>query len=258
LHNSPGRGGIDGAVGSADIAEHLEEPVEYIVPWPPDDLEDILTRMFADKFQETSGVPAAVVNKPGGGGPFPSAVDVTDAPYDEWAGLADYAKMHEVSLGLFGDSLTPTRVTFAAAKEGGYEVSSNAAFDALDRHNLASCDAEVINTTLQQIMPCLAEIKIRASIGSERIGVTTDVPAMQEIYPNLGLALWNGLFVTKGVQQDARDKIISVAKKVMSTPEAAQLSADTGAQIYLIDTEASAAQIEADTKMMALISGKLI
>jgi hypothetical protein len=107
--------------------------------------------MFADKFQETSGVPAAVVNKPGGGGPFPGAVDVTDAPYDDWAGLADYAKTHEVSLGHFGDSLSPTRVTFAAAKEGGSEVSSNAAFDALDHHNIAGSHPPFIAWQVGQI-----------------------------------------------------------------------------------------------------------
>jgi hypothetical protein len=42
--------------------------VNFIVPWPPGDLEDVLTRMIAEDFQEEYGVAAAVVNKPGGGG----------------------------------------------------------------------------------------------------------------------------------------------------------------------------------------------
>jgi tripartite-type tricarboxylate transporter receptor subunit TctC len=64
-------------------AEYPEKPVEFVVPWPPGDLEDVLTRMIADRFQETYGVPAAVVNKPGGGGgPFPGAVEVAMAPAD--------------------------------------------------------------------------------------------------------------------------------------------------------------------------------
>lgn len=64
-------------------AEYPEKPVSFVVPWPPGDLEDILTRMIAEKFQETYGVPAAVVNKPGGGGgPFPGAVSVATAPAD--------------------------------------------------------------------------------------------------------------------------------------------------------------------------------
>lgn len=68
---------------TAALAEYPEKPVEFVVPFPPGDLEDVLTRMIADKFQEMYGVPAAVVNKPGGGGgPFPGAVEVANAPAD--------------------------------------------------------------------------------------------------------------------------------------------------------------------------------
>ncbi len=45
---------------------------QFIVPFPPGDLEDVLTRQIAEGFQNTYNVSAAVVNKPGGGGgPFP-------------------------------------------------------------------------------------------------------------------------------------------------------------------------------------------
>ncbi|MEM7190819.1 MAG: tripartite tricarboxylate transporter substrate binding protein, partial [Pseudomonadota bacterium] len=50
------------------LAEYPEKPVEFVVPWPPGDLEDVLTRMIAEDFEKAYGVPAAVVNKPGGGG----------------------------------------------------------------------------------------------------------------------------------------------------------------------------------------------
>ncbi len=65
------------------LAAYPEKPTTFIVPWPPGDLEDVLTRMIADEFQSEYGVPAAVVNKPGGGGgPFPGAVEVANAPAD--------------------------------------------------------------------------------------------------------------------------------------------------------------------------------
>ncbi|MDH3743336.1 MAG: tripartite tricarboxylate transporter substrate binding protein, partial [Hyphomicrobiales bacterium] len=68
---------------SASMAEYPEKPVNFIVPWPPGDLEDVLTRMIAEDFQAKYDVPAAVVNKPGGGGgPFPGAIDVANAPAD--------------------------------------------------------------------------------------------------------------------------------------------------------------------------------
>ena len=64
-------------------AEYPEKPVQFIVPWPPCDLEDVLTRMIAEALQNETGVAAAVVNKPGGGGgPFPGAAEVARAPAD--------------------------------------------------------------------------------------------------------------------------------------------------------------------------------
>ena len=65
------------ALPTASVAEYPEKPVSFVVPWPPGDLEDVLTRMIAEDFQAKYGVAAAVVNKPGGGGgPFPGAIEV--------------------------------------------------------------------------------------------------------------------------------------------------------------------------------------
>ena len=190
------------AIASPVMADYPEKPVEFVVPWPPGDLEDVLTRMIADEFQKTYGVPAAVVNKPGGGGgPFPGAIEVANAPadgytigsfiiavpvvgpnigieelspdpfeplgnfltypfviaagenapYDDIDGLAKHAQTNDVALGHFGAPLVPTQVTFALAKEKGFNFGSDAAFDALDCNTLASGDVDVINTTLQLI-----------------------------------------------------------------------------------------------------------
>lgn len=76
---------LTACVGSvpAAFADYPEKPVSFIVPWPPGGEEDVLTRMIATEFQDLYGVPAAVVNKPGGGGgPFPGALDVAAAPAD--------------------------------------------------------------------------------------------------------------------------------------------------------------------------------
>lgn len=287
------------------LADWPEKPVEFIVPFPPGDLEDILTRMIADQFQKDYGVPAAVVNKPGGGGgPFPGAVEVAnapadgytvgsfvsdvvltgpqigipalspnpfepignfvtypfvivtsgDAPYSTIDELAAYAQDHDVALGHFGAMLTPTQITFALAKDMGFDFAYEAAFDALDCNSLASGDVDVMNTTLQQVFPCLGEIKVLASIGAERIPVTPDAPTVAEIDPKLNMALWNGLFVKAGVPQEARDKIEAVAVKVMQSEAAKTLAADTGALIYWQDAAEAKAQIESDAATMVTVN----
>ena len=294
------------ALPMAAQADYPEKPVEFIVPWPPGDLEDVLTRMIAEEFQKEYGVPAAVVNKPGGGGgPFPGAAEVAqapadgytvgsfvigvplvgpetgipalnpnpfdpvgifltypfviatggDAPYSSMEELVAYGKENEVALGHFGSFLTPTQVSFALAKEMGFDWGSEAAFDALDCNTLASGDADVINTTLQLILPCLDQVKVLASMGAERIPLTPNSPTVGEIAPSLDISLWNGLFVRKEVPADVREKIAAVAQKVVSSDAAAKLAGETGALIYWQDAAASMAQIEKDKATMGTISG---
>ncbi len=289
-------------------AEYPEKPVNFIVPWPPGDLEDVLTRMIAEDFQTEYGVAAAVVNKPGGGGgPFPGAIEVAnapadgytigsfvigvpvvghqidippltpakfdplgifltypfviatsgDAPYSTMEELAAYAKENEVALGHFGDVLTPTQVTKAFAKNAGFEWGSDAAFDALDCNTLASGDADVINTTLQLILPCLNDVKVLVSITDERIPLVPDAPAIGELDASLNIALWNGLFVTKDTPQDVRDKIIAVAEKTVMSERAQAVAKETGALVYWQNAADSAARVANDIETMDRIGSIL-
>lgn len=290
------------------MAEYPEKPVQFIVPWPPGDLEDVLTRMIAEDFQAEYGVPAAVVNKPGGGGgPFPGAVEAAnapadgytigsfiiavpvvgpqigipelnpnpfdplgnfltypfviaaggDAPYDDVDGLAAHAKDNDVALGHFGAPLVPTQVTLALAASKGFEFASDAAFDVLDCNTLASGDVDVINTTLQLILPCLDNVKVLASIGGERISLTPDTPTVAELDPALDIALWNGLFVHKDTPADVREKIIAVAKKTVMSERAQKLAKETGALVYWQDADAVNAQVDKDIATLAAIEKML-
>ena len=295
-------------MGGAAYAEYPEKPVNFIVPWPPGDLEDVLTRMIAEDFQAKYDVPAAVVNKPGGGGgPFPGAIEVAtspadgytigsfvigvpvvghqidipeltpekfdplgifltypfviatsgDAPYSSMEELAAYAQENDVALGHFGDVLTPTQVTKAFAKNAGFEWGSDAAFDALDCNTLASGDADVINTTLQLILPCLDDVKVLVSITDERIPLVPDAPTIGELDDRLNIALWNGLFVVKDTPQDVREKIIAVAKETVMSERAQNVAKETGALIYWQDAAESAQRIETDIETVARI-GELL
>ena len=288
-------------------AEYPEKPVEFVVPWPPGDAEDVLTRMIADDFQKKYGVPAAVVNKPGGGGPFPGAVDVAKAPADGYTvgsfilavpiigpnigipelnpnpfeplgafltypfiiaasksapyasidELAAHAQDNDVALGHFGAPLIPTKVTLALAKKKGFAFSADAAFDALDCNTLASGDVDVINTTLQLVLPCLDDINVMASIGGERISLTPDTPTVGELDAELNIALWNGLFVHKDTANDVREKIIAVAQETMASDRAQQFMADTGTLVYWQNADDTNAQITADTETLCKINAML-
>lgn len=285
---------LTGAVPA--FAEYPTAPVQFVVPWPPGDFEDILTRMIAANMEKMTGVSASVVNKPGGGdGPFPGALEVLngpadgsmvgsfvigvpivgpvidigieedsfipvgifltypfvlaasgDAPYSNMAELAAYAQDNDVILGHFGAGLTPTKASFAAAKKMNFEFADDSAFDMLDCNTLSAGDADVINTTLALIEPCLGDVNVLANIGSEPI---TKLEGVQTLSAQSGIndiELWNGLFVKKGTPQEVIDKLDEVAAATMASPEAQALMAETGARVYWQDMAESKARIEID------------
>ena len=288
-------------------ADYPTGPVQFIVPWPPGDFEDILTRMIAKNMQEATGVSASVVNRPGGGdGPFPGALEVLeapsdgsvvgsfvigvpvvgpkidigiaedsfvpvgifltypfvlaasgDAPYSNMAELAAHAKGNDVVLGHFGAGLTPTQASFAAAAKMGFSFADDSAFDMLDCNTLSSGDADVINTTLALIEPCLGEINVLANIGSEPIGKLPGVQTLAAQAEINDLELWNGLFVTKGTPQDVIDKLAEIGEATMASDEAQQLMKETGARVYWQGMAESMARIDEDRRKAAEIAAMI-
>jgi tripartite-type tricarboxylate transporter receptor subunit TctC len=286
------------------LAEYPDKPVSFVVPFPPGDLEDVLTRMIAEDFEAEYGVAAAVVNRPSDGGPFPGAATVAAAPADGYtigsfvvdvpvvgpevgvpglnpdpfeplgifltypfviaAGVdKPFATMEELAahsaeepqvLGHFGAFLLPTQATFAAAKEMGFEWGAEASSAALDCNSLASGDFDVINTTIQQILPCLDSVNILATITERPIGIAPNAPTLASIAPNLDISLWNGLFVHKDTPADVREKIIAVARETMASDRAMELAEQTGAIVYWMDAEEAAARIASDIEVSGAIN----
>lgn len=289
------------------LAEYPDRPVSFVVPFPPGDLEDVLTRLIAEDFEKKYGVAAAVVNKPSEGGPFPGAAEVASAPADGYtigsfvvdipvvgpdvgvpglnpdpfeplgifltypfviatAGdkpfstmqeLAEHSKTEPQLLGHFGSFLLPTQATFAAAKTLGFEWGGEASAGALDCNSLASGDYDVINTTIQQLLPCLDSVKILATITDAPISVVPDAPTLASILPDLNISLWNGLFVHKDTPADVREKIIASAKETVAGEKAQQLARDTGAGVYWMDAEGAKARIQSDLEVSRAIAAML-
>ncbi len=268
----------------AEASDYPNRPVKFVVPWPPGDLEDILTRIIAEDMAKETGKPATVVNKPGGAGIIGASdvararadgltigsfvVDILtthllsgNAPYDkdtfEPVGifldypfvlatkadseynnieeLAKYSQTHKVSLGHFGYQALPTAVTFKVAAQEGINFSSNAAFDSNDCSTLSNGDADVINTTTQQILACLksGDVKLLASLTRNRLSIAPDVPTLNE-QTGISQTTWNGLFVKKGTPEAVKQRIAEIAEKALASDRVKELSATTGAGIYWI------------------------
>lgn len=265
-------------------ADYPSRPVKFVVPWPPGDLEDTLTRFIAEEMTAETGTPTFVVNEAGGGGVI-GATDVartppngltigsfvtdivtthvlagnapydkdtfepvgifldypfviatkTDAPYNNLEELADYSQTHDVSLGHFGYQALPTAITFKAADQEGIKFASDAPFDSNDCSTLATGDADVINTTTQQILACLksGEVKVIASLTNDRISIAPDVPTLKE-QTGITQSLWNGLFVTKGTPDEIKNRIAEIAQKALQDQRVVDLAANTGAGVYWI------------------------
>ena len=282
------------------LADYPTSPVQFVVPFPPGDFEDILTRMIAANMQEATGVSASVVNKPGGGdGPFPGALEVLaapndgtvigsfvgvvpivgplidigiemdsfepvgifltypfvlaasgDAPYSNMEELAAYAQDNDVVLGHFGASLTPTVASFAAAQQMGFEFADDAAFDMLDCNTLSAGDADVINTTLALIEPCLGDLNVLANIGNEPIPKLDGVETLASQSGIEKLELWNGLFVTKGTPQEVVDVLAAITEETMASEAAQQLMIETGAGVYWQDAATAAERVLNDREVV--------
>ena len=181
------------------------------------------------------------------------------APYQTMEELAAYGKDNSVSLGHFGNFLLPTQITFAAALEMGWDctMGAEAAFDALDCNTLASGDVDVINTNIITILPCIDDVNILATVTEERLPIVPDAPTVSEFVPELGLGLWNGLFVKAGTPQEVKDVVAAIAIETLESDEAKQIAADTGAVIYWKGGDEAVAQIESDGATSARINEML-
>jgi len=125
------------------------------------------------------------------------------------------------------------------------------AFDLLDCNTLSSGDADVINTTLALIEPCISELNILANIGEESISKLPEVETLAVQSGINNLELWNGLFVTKGTPQEVIDVLAKIASDTMASDEAQALMKETGARVYWQNAEESAARIVTDSAKSA-------
>jgi tripartite-type tricarboxylate transporter receptor subunit TctC len=288
------------------LAEYPERPVTFVEPWPPGDVDDQLLRIIAEEFTKETGVPAKVVNRPGGYGvegaqsvlsspadgytvgnfliDIPTSYIVQgiapytvgdmeivglnmnfpfilaarkDAPYSNLAELATYAKSNPVRLAHFGFETIPAQQTFEAARQLGFEFSTETGYDVTDCTTLANGDADVMNTTVGLILACKDDIKVIAAYSEKPLSVFPDAPLLRDQITGPTFALWSGLFVPKGTPQEVKDKLAAIAEKAMQSDQAMQIAATTGAEVYWQNGADAQARIDADYKAIEELFAKI-
>ena len=295
-----------GSLAGAAFAQYPERPITIIEPWPPGDVDDQLVRVIAEQFTQETGLPAKVVNRPGGYGvegaesvlssnadgytvgnflidiatsyivqgiaPYSSedmeVVGINmnfpfilaakkDAPYDNLAELAEYAKANPVKFAHFGFETIPAQQTFEAARQLGFTFFTETGYDATDCTTLANGDADVMNTTVGLILACKDDIKVLASYTEKPISVFPDAPLLRDQITGPTFALWSGLFVPKGTPQEIKDKLAEIAERAMATPQAQQIAETTGAEVYWQGAAEAQKRIEADFEAVTDLFSKM-
>lgn len=288
------------------IAEYPERPVSIIEPWPPGDVDDQLLRVIAEAFTTETGVPAKVVNRPGGYGLEGAASVLTspadgytignflidiptsypilgiapyaredmeviglnmnfpfmlaarkDAPYNNLAELAAYAKDNPVSFGHFGFETIPAQQTFEAARQLGFEFSTETGYDVTDCTTLSNGDADVINTTVALTLACKDDIKVIAAYTEKPLSVFPDAPLLKDQMTGATFTLWSGIFVPKGTPQEVKDKLAGIIEQAMQSDQAKQIAETTGAEIYWQPAAEAQARIDADFEAVKELFAKM-
>lgn len=169
-----------------------------------------------------------------------------DAPYNNLAELAAYAKDNGVKFGHFGFETIPAQQTFEAARQLGFSFSTETAYDATDCSTLANGDADVINTTVALTLACKDDIKVLAAYTDAPLSTFPDAPLLKDQMTGATFTLWSGLFVPKGTPQAIKDKLAAIAEKAINSDAAKQIATNTGAEIYWQGPTEAQARIDAD------------
>ena len=180
-----------------------------------------------------------------------------DAPYNNLAEMAEYAKTNPLRLAHFGFETIPAQQTFEAARQLGFEFATETGYDVTDCTTLANGDADVMNTTAGLILACKDDIKVIASYTSAPLSVFPDAPLLKDQITGPTFALWSGLFVPKGTPQEVKDKIAAIAEKAMQSDQAKQVAETTGAEIYWLPAAEAQARIDADYKAIEELFAKI-
>lgn len=180
-----------------------------------------------------------------------------DAPYNNLAEMAEYAKANPLRLAHFGFETIPAQQTFEAARQLGFEFSTETGYDVTDCTTLANGDADVMNSTVGLVLACKDDVKVIAAYTTAPLTVFPEAPLLKDQITGPTFALWSGLFVPKGTPQEVKDKIAAIAEKAMQSDAAKQVATTTGTEVYWMPAAEAQARIDADYKAIEELFAKI-
>jgi len=173
-----------------------------------------------------------------------------DAPYDNLAELADYAKDHEVRLAHWGLGAVPTLIAMKAAEIGGFKWKETA-YAQLNPLLVVQGDADVITFSTPGLHDYVesGKMKLLAAMLPNRVPAYPDVPTVEEQGFGEGYSIWFGAFVPKGTDSQIVQRLSDSFFKAMQDPKVAEIIENVG--VVPTPTGPQAARARMDSELAA-------
>lgn len=152
-----------------------------------------------------------------------------DAPYDNLAELAKYAKSNDLRLAHWGIGAVPTLIAMKAAAVGGFQWKETA-YAKLNPLLVVQGDADVITFSTPGLTDYVesGKMKLLAAMLPNRVPAYPDVPTVAEQGFGDAYSIWFGAFVPKATEAEIVDALSESLFSAMEDPSVQKVIANVG------------------------------
>ena len=152
-----------------------------------------------------------------------------DAPYDNLAELAKYAKSNDLRLAHWGIGAVPTLIAMKAAAVGGFQWKETA-YAKLNPLLVVQGDADVITFSTPGLTDYVesGKMKLLAAMLPNRVPAYPDVPTVAEQGFGDAYSIWFGAFVPKATEAKIVDALSESLFSAMEDPSVQKVIANVG------------------------------
>ncbi len=170
-----------------------------------------------------------------------------DAPYNNLAELAEFAKAHpdqKLKLGHWGLGAVPTVIAMNIAKIGGFEWKETGYQD-LNALLLTQGTADIITVSTPYIMDYAekGDVKPLAALLPVRVPAFPEVPTVAEQNFGDAYSVWFGLFAPSKIKPEIAEKFRAAFFKAYDAPEVQEAIAKTGVVPHPTSAADASAQV---------------